>query len=225
MRIRLAALCFLVASCSAPTKPCEGVTCSAGKVCNPLNGLCIAGDGGTANGGGTGGGGTAGGTGGGTVDAGIACTPACTGLQKCDTSTGQCVSCLSNADCACPAPLCLEGLCRGIPASDGGVVAPIPGESCATAAPLALPGCTLPRSATFRVDLSARADDDHGVCSASAGGGRDLVYLLTLDATYDVDVSAAPVAGSMAEPLVYVRKAPCTGGQELACMEIGRAHV
>jgi hypothetical protein len=211
---------LLITACSAPTGLCDKVKCATGKVCDPVNGLCVADDAGTQDAGVDAG--TDAGTDGGRPDAGLTCDPTCTAPQKCDPNLGRCVSCLTNRDCACPTPVCVSGTCLApVIDPDAGVAQPIPGESCVDAAPIALSGCTLPRTVTFQVDLASRNDDDHGVCSAAGGGGRDLVYLLTIDQTYDIDVTVAPAPGSMAEPVVYVRKAPCVGGQELACFEGG----
>jgi hypothetical protein len=222
--------------CTGSSNLCAQVKCKPGKVCNPLNGVCEAGDGGTGGGGGgagggggTAGGAAAGGTGGG---GGLTCTPACPSYQHCDSSSGQCVQCVTSADCACPTTECVSHICRTpVPSDAGTVVTPPAGESCAAAQPFSFSGCTLPRSISFSVDLSGHSDDEQGVCSAAGGKGRDLVYVLRLDAmplgntdggldTFDLDVTVTPSPGSTAEPVVYVRRMPCTG-QELACVDSG----
>lgn len=215
---------FLTAAgCTGSSQLCAQVKCGAGKVCNPASGFCEAGDGGVTD---------AGSADSGTADAGmndagsagdggIACVPACSGTQKCDPASGRCVECLTNRDCACPAPACVNGSCLTPAPSDAGLVnAPPAAESCGAARPFTFLGCTLPRSFTFRVDLSGRSDDEQGVCSAAGGQGRDLVYVLSLEATYDLDVTVTPVGAGTAEPVVYVRRMPCSG-QELACTDSG----
>lgn len=218
---RLLALILLMSACSGPADPCAQVRCSVGRVCESSTGRCVAIDAGDVTDAGT----DAGVTDAGVPDAGpfgdggLDCTPACSGASKCDPSSGRCVQCLSDRDCACPAYACVNNLCLQ-PAVDPDagtpVVSPPPAESCAAAQPFSFFGCTVPRSFKFRVNLAGRADEEQGVCSAPAGGGRELVYVLSLEATYDLTVSAAPVNGSGAFPLVYVRRMPC-GGQELAC--------
>ena len=210
-----------VAGCSGTSNPCAKVQCGAGRTCDMTNGRCVTVDGGTGGGGGgdAGGAGGGGATAGGNGDGGLECNPPCTGVTKCDPAQGRCVACLSNADCSCPNPLCLAGNCVGVAPDDGGIrPEPPSAEACAQATPFDFFGCG-PRSFRFRTTLSG-ADDEQGVCSAANGQGRDRVFVLRLDATYDLRLDVAPVGGSSVEPVVYVRRMPCDG-QELACVDSG----
>lgn len=218
---RFLALILLMSACSGPSDPCAQVKCAVGRVCDSATGRCLLVDAGDVTDAGTDAGSADAGPpdAGPSGDGGISCTPACTGVTKCDPSSGQCVQCITDRDCSCPAYACVNNMCLQ-PAVDPDAgpltVFPPEAESCATAQPFTFLGCTLPRAFKFRVNLSGRGDEEHGVCSAALGGGRELVYVLSLDATYDLTVSAAPVNGSGAYPLVYVRRMPC-GAQELAC--------
>lgn len=219
----LACLILLVTACSPPVDVCANLICGVGQTCDPRSGLCVridAGnvtdsgteDAGVPDGGGQGGGGGGGG-----------CTPACTGSDKCDPSSGRCVQCLDDRDCSCPAFRCVNNFCT-TPAMDPDagplMVTPPQAESCTSAQPFSFLGCTVPRSFQFRTNLGVVMDNEQGVCSAAQGGGRDLVYVLTLEATYDLTVTVTPVNGSGAHPIVYVRRMPCAG-QELACVNGG----
>jgi hypothetical protein len=225
----LIAAAVAAAGCTGSSNLCARVKCGDGKVCNPDNGRCVASDGGGAGGaggsaGGTAGGGAtaggsggAGGTGGGTVG----CNGACVAPQKCDTVNNRCVACLSDSDCQCDAsggiPTCVNGSCVSRAPPDGGLmVVPPAGESCSTAPAFTFRGCMLPRSFTFRASLGGHPDDEEGVCSVTGASGRDLVYRLSLEAKYDLDVTATPVGSPQVEPIIYLRKFSCSG-QELAC--------
>lgn len=204
-------------ACDTPS-PCGKVKCEAGRICNPATGACAidpnaadagpdAGlDAGTADGGVDAG-----------VDAGAACDPACAAGTVCDPSTFKCVGCLGNADCSCPTPLCDAATLTCVAPSDAGFPQPLIAESCATAAELPFPPCAA--STRFRVDLGPLRDDEQGTCSGAGAAGRDAVFLLTLDAGYDVSVSATAPAGSAAQPVTYLRAAPCQAGAELVCRD------
>jgi hypothetical protein len=176
------------------------VKCDGDRVCDEATGACVRTDAGVVDDGGT-------------TDAGpIACSPACTSPQVCDTTSGRCVECVSNSDCSCPTTQCnAQGLCEA-PTGDAGV--PAGGEACTSALSVNTCGQTL----SFSVDLSTARDDVVGSCGLASGGGKDLLWALELDSTYDVRVTAKKATGSQAEPVVSLRR-NCDQGQELACSD------
>lgn len=192
----------LLGACGPTRSPCATVTCEDGRVCDEATGACLATDGGVTDGG------TDAGADGGTS----ACVPDCVAPQVCDTNTGRCVECLSNAYCACPTTTCsVDGLCV-LPDADAGV--PSGGEACASAPVVNTCGQNL----TFTADLGAANDDVVSSCGNASGGGRDLLWTFRLDATFDVRVTAKASAASPAEPVVSLR-ANCDMDQELACSD------
>jgi len=204
----------VLSACTGGTNLCERVTCPGDRVCEAATGRCLPGDAGTPD---------AGTPDAGEPDAGrTGCEPPCSAAQRCDVAANRCVQCLADSDCSCPTPACSNNFCIGRPPDDGGIKPALPSaESCAAAAPSTVPGCELPRSYRFRVNLNGN-DDEQGICSARMGLGRDFVYVLRLDATYDLKVDVTPTPGSPAQPVVYIRRMPC-GGQELACSDTGAA--
>ena len=208
-------LCVVAASgCSSSGDPCRTVTCSHGRVCEKETGACVKDpnppdaavvDSGTADAGG--------------VDAGVlGCLPACGAGTVCDPVSLNCVQCVSNAQCACPAALCdpVSHSCVEALPDAGTFVQPI-GESCANALVISFPICS-PNLTTFQVDLTPLADNETGTCS-SAAGGRDAVFLLNVPSLKDVKVTTSQPAGSGAQPVVYLRMSPCATGAELACRD------
>ncbi|MBX7099316.1 MAG: hypothetical protein K1X89_16505 [Myxococcaceae bacterium] len=148
----------------------------------------------------------------------------CSGAAHlCDVATRQCVACQVDGDCPMSAPLCSAGKqCVGCTSSaqcgGGTVCSPsgtctAPPESCGTAQLLPLPA--LGTALTFDVDTSLAADDEHLSCNAS--GGAELVYRLALPAGAVVSVTATRPPGSLANPVLAVRGAPCASAAELAC--------
>lgn len=193
-------------ACSPARSKCANVICSGNRVCDESSGACLPVDGGTPD---------AGGQDAGQQDGGVTgCVPACTGSSKCDLTTGQCVECLSDADCACPVPVCSAAKVCSAAAPDAGLAIPPAGETCETAPALRTCGGTV----TFSVDLTNARDDVEARCLAPSSGGHDVLYSLVLDATFDVRVTARPPTGSRAQPIVSLRRA-CDAAQELACSD------
>ncbi len=214
MRYLLAPL-LVLCGCPGPADLCSKVTCPNDRTCEESTGRCLAKDAGVTDAGQPDSGQPG-------PDAGAVCPVACAAPKYCDFAAGRCVDCLTDAHCQCPTPACNAGFCVARPADDGGIKPALtPAESCATATPFTFPGCDVPRSYRFRVNLTG-ADDEQGVCSARMGLGRDFVYVLSLEATYDLRVDVRPTLGSPAQPVVYIRRMPC-GGQELACSGSGAA--
>jgi hypothetical protein len=86
------------------------------------------------------------------------------------------------------------------------------GDSCAQ--PLAL-NVTPGTPHTFQVDTVSATDAHQGTCHASASGGRERVYQLTLTAAQDIQVDAVGQGG--VDPVLYLRASPCASGTELSC--------
>lgn len=107
---------------------------------------------------------------------------------------------------------------------DGGVDAgpPPTGESCTDPIPVEFTDGG--SSVTFRIDTLGRAGDHNGtgLCdsnSTASQSGAELVYSLTLTATRTVNVVAAPVSGTSADAVLYVRDSPCSTGTQRACSD------
>jgi hypothetical protein len=205
-----------ITACENSSNLCKRVICEANRVCDPANGSCVARDGG---GGGGGGGGA---SDSGEVDAGrdggsSLCTPACASGTVCDPGSLKCVGCLTSANCACPTPICELGTLKCIAPSDAGVPPPTASDSCAGAAVIPFPACG--NSTTFRVDLGPLANDLQGSCNARGSGGHDAVFLVELTEVSDVRVTSTPQSGGNAQPVTYLRMAPCALGDELVCRD------
>ncbi|MCC6332651.1 MAG: hypothetical protein IT380_01530 [Myxococcales bacterium] len=191
----------LFGACGPTRSKCATVTCDGNRVCDEATGACVRGDGGVTDGGVDAG-----------TDAGSTCVPDCVAPQVCDTATGRCVECFTDNDCACPATVCrASGACE-LPGPDAGL--PAGGESCTTA--LAINSCG--QNFSFTANLSAARDDVVGSCGQAAGGGKDLLWVLRLDATLDVTITARRSSGSLAEPVVSLRR-DCDDERELACSD------
>ncbi|MEW5739696.1 MAG: hypothetical protein AB1938_12255 [Myxococcota bacterium] len=216
MRSRLTAVAavltslFVVASfgaCGPTRSKCATVTCDGNRVCDEATGACVRVDGGMPMDGGVDSGVDAG------LDAGQVCVPDCVAPLRCNATTGQCVECFSSSECACPTTVCsAAGVCE-LPAPDAGLVPP-GGESCTTA--LTIDSCG--QSVTFTADLSAARDDVVASCGEASGGGKDLLWAVRLDTAMDVRVTARRPAGSLAEPVISLRR-NCDPSEELACVD------
>lgn len=198
---------FTVAGCLPSPPPCARIKCDEGYECVEATGACrYVGfpptDAGTRDGG---------------TDAGAVCTPSCATGQVCDPVSKACVQCVTNADCACPTPVCASATqtCVAGSPTDGGTPVFAPGESCSDAPRLNIPNCGT--TAQFTVDLAGFVDDEAGTCSTAAG--KDAVFLIPIDQTYDVRVTVTPAMGSSAQPVPYLRLTPCATGEELVCRD------
>lgn len=175
--------------------------------CEPTTALCFSSDGGrpllpdggTAGGGGGGsGGGAGGGTGGG---AGGGTGGGAGGGAGGGTGGG------TGTD---------GGTDAGVPL-DGGSG---PGDNCNSAIPvLFLDGGT---SVTFSIDTRGARNDFNGAFGTACrrlgnNNGNDLVYALTLTATRNVAVTAAPTGTQPPNVALYVNNSPCPGGSQRAC--------
>ncbi len=219
----LVVLCSLTA-CGVQRGICESVICEKNRVCDPMTGGCIGRDGGfvdagTPDAGAPDAGRDAGAPDAGRdagVDAGIPCVAGCGDAgQVCDTFSGSCVQCLTNAQCACPAALCDRQTRTCVTNLPDAGTQPI-GDSCADAPLISFPVCASSRT-TFRVDLGKLADDVQGTCSAATGLGRDAVFVLRVANSSDVKVTTTRAPGSTAQPVTYLRMSPCPTGAELVC--------
>lgn len=143
-------------------------------------------------------------------------------IPKCDLRDHTCQGCVANADCANPTPICALRQCQ--PCSTNaecgagrecdpllsGDCLPLP-DSCAN------PKAILPSgsgTASFTAEPGQAIDDTAGTCNAA---GPELVYTFTTTAAKDLTVSVAPLSGSAAKPVVYLRGPSCTAGPQAAC--------
>lgn len=140
-------------------------------------------------------------------------------LPVCDVRTNTCVGCVSTADCANPLPICDAQQClpcttsaecgrgRECSATTGDCV-PL-NDTCATAKAL-LPAGT--GTSSFSLEPGQGIDDTAGSCNTV---GPELVYAFTTSTAQALTVTAAPLAGSAARPVLFLRSA-CLGAQQ-AC--------
>ncbi|MEW6434470.1 MAG: hypothetical protein AB1730_23460 [Myxococcota bacterium] len=143
-------------------------------------------------------------------------------VPRCDLRDHTCQGCVANADCANPTPICLMRQCQ--PCSSNaecgagrecdpllsGDCLPLP-DSCAN------PKAILPSgsgTASFSAEPGQAIDDTAGTCNAA---GPELVYTFTTTAVKDLTVSVAPLSGSAAKPVVYLRGPSCSSGPQTAC--------
>ena len=141
-------------------------------------------------------------------------------IPVCDLRTLTCVGCVSGADCANPNPVCdvtqqclpcnTSAECgQGRECNLGtGDCVPL-NDTCATARVILPSGSG---SLSIGAEPGQAIDDTAGSCNAS---GPELVYTFTTTSAQQLTVSAAPVAGSSARPVLFLRSS-CTGSQ-LAC--------
>lgn len=143
-------------------------------------------------------------------------------VPRCDVRDFTCQACVSNADCANPTPVCAARQCLPC-ASDAecgpgrecdrmlsGDCLPLP-DSCAN------PRVILPAglgATSFTAEPAQAIDDVTGSCGP---GGPELVYAFTTGAVRSLAVTVAPLAGSLARPVVFLRASPCGAGAEAAC--------
>jgi len=90
------------------------------------------------------------------------------------------------------------------------------GETCATAQLINVPATGT--VVTLTPDVSKAQDDVDGSCNALMKG-PELVYRLPMPAGTRLTAVATRPAGSIANPVLYLRTGPCTGGTELACSD------
>jgi hypothetical protein len=100
-------------------------------------------------------------------------------------------------------------------AGTGGGAAVLP-DTCATAQAITMPA--MGGQMSFTADTSMAHDDEDGTCNAQAKG-PELVYKLSMLAGTKVTAVATRPAGSLANPVLYLRASPCSGGTELACSD------
>lgn len=141
-------------------------------------------------------------------------------VPVCDLRVSRCVGCVAGANCANPLPVCDAtqqcvqcntnadcGAGRECSALNGECTAL--NDTCASARAI-LPAGTGGISIT--AEPGQAIDDTAGTCNAS---GPELVYSFTTTVTQALTVAVAPLTGSSARPVVYLRGA-CTG-TELSC--------
>jgi hypothetical protein len=143
-------------------------------------------------------------------------------ISRCDPRDRTCQACVASADCANPTPICAMRQCQ--PCSSNAECGP--GRECdpqLSGDCLALPdSCANPRAilpsgagtASFTAEPGQAIDDTAGSCGAA---GPELVYVFTTSTVKDLTVSVAPLAGSLARPVVYLRGPSCTGGPQVGC--------
>lgn len=140
-------------------------------------------------------------------------------VPVCDVRTSTCVGCVSTADCSNPWPICDAQQClpcttsaecgRGRECSAStGECAPL-NDTCATAKVI-LPAGT--GTTSFSLEPGQGIDDTAGSCNPA---GPELVYAFTTSSLQALTVTAAPLAGSTARPVLFLRAA-CLGAQQ-AC--------
>ncbi len=195
------ALALLVAvgglSACETTNPCFKIRCEAPKECNPDRGLCELPQG--YDGGPT------------TADAGLDCPSSCVSPMLCNRATGECVQCLTAANCACPTPLCLANTCQA-DLADAGVIAAA--DTCASATTSVACG---PKVFDVDVDLATMKNELQASCAAPDAGGNDAVFNLTLGTASDVRVTVTSGGGS-AVPVIALRT-QCSAAVDLACAD------
>lgn len=192
----------LSGACGPTVPPCAKVKCESPKTCNATTGACELPAG------------YDGGRGGGTAqDAGLDCSPACTGATTCDRGTGRCVQCLTSAQCACPTPICANNACVA-DLEDAGVI--VPSETC-VAAPTAI-ACG-PKTFDVDVNLATKGRDVQTACAAPDAGGADVMFNVVLGVASDLRVSVAAGPGG-AQPVAALRTA-CSTDVDLACVDSG----
>ncbi|MDP1829706.1 MAG: hypothetical protein Q8L48_40950 [Archangium sp.] len=140
-------------------------------------------------------------------------------LPTCDLRTNTCVGCVSTANCTNPLPICDAQQClpcntsaecgQGRECNFGsGECNPL-NDTCATARTL-LPAGT--GTSSISAEPGQGIDDTAGTCNTA---GPELVYTFTTTTLQALTVTVAPVAGSLARPVAFLRSG-CTGTQ-LAC--------
>lgn len=142
-------------------------------------------------------------------DGGVECGGRCEGVTPiCDPNTGTCVQCLIDAHCSGGTPTCDPATWTCVPPN---------GETCAGALSISVaPG----QSTSFVVDTSGKRNDVSGSCNLDTpNGDAELVFRLTLTQTQDITVQARAQSGSAADPVLYLRKAPCETATELRCVD------
>ncbi|MFZ5439119.1 MAG: hypothetical protein ACOZQL_03880 [Myxococcota bacterium] len=141
-------------------------------------------------------------------------------VPVCDLRVRQCVGCVASSDCANPTPVCDAtqqcvpcntsaecGLGRECSASTFECV-PL-NDTCATAKSILAAGTG---QYILALEPAQALDDTAGSCNAV---GPELVYTFTTTTVQQLTVSVAPLAGSSARPVVYLRSA--CGSGEVAC--------
>ncbi|MHB8877570.1 MAG: hypothetical protein ACYC8T_28090, partial [Myxococcaceae bacterium] len=142
---------------------------------------------------------------------------------KCDLLQDLCVGCLANADCANPTPVCAPvqqclpcntaAECGAGRSCDAlGRCNPLP-DACGTEGVLTFSGGL--GTVSFSAEPALAIDDTSGTCNAA--GGPELVYRFTTSAVRDLSVTVARLAGSQAQPVVYLRGPSCTAGPQPGC--------
>ncbi len=144
---------------------------------------------------------------------------------RCDPVRNLCFGCLSNADCANPTPVC-AGTFDCQPCNTSAECGP--GRACDVLGRCnALPdSCANPQglnlldgglgTVSFSAEPGAAIDDYQGTCNVT--GGPELVYSFTTAGPRDLSVSVAPLTGSAAQPVVFLRGVnACPGTVEQSC--------
>ncbi len=88
-------------------------------------------------------------------------------------------------------------------------------DVCANAVPIQLTGNT----ASFTVDTFPANDDYQGSCNTIQKNSPEVVYRLTLASTASVSITSREPDGGTADPVIYLRAAPCETGVELDCQD------
>ena len=140
-------------------------------------------------------------------------------VPVCDVRVNSCVGCVSTAHCVNPLPICDAQQCLPCNTSaecgQGRECAFATGncdplnDTCATARAI-LPSGT--GTSSIASEPGRGIDDTAGTCNAA---GPELVYSFTTTAVQTLTVTAAPLAGSFARPVLYLRSG-CLGTQQ-AC--------
>ncbi|MFZ5468085.1 MAG: hypothetical protein ACOZIN_01500 [Myxococcota bacterium] len=92
---------------------------------------------------------------------------------------------------------------------------PPPNDLCTGARAISFP--TGASTVRFVIDTAPGRDDYSGSCNPFEPQSPEAVYLLSLSATRQVTITTAAVDGGTADPVLYLRQAPCESGSELAC--------
>ncbi len=141
-------------------------------------------------------------------------------VPVCDLRVKQCTGCVAGANCSNPVPVC-DATQQCVPCNTSGECgagrecSALTGEctslndTCASARAI-LPTGT--GSISISADPGQAIDDTAGSCNAN---GPELVYSFSTTTVQSLTVAVAPLLGSSARPVVFLRGA-CTGAQ-LAC--------
>lgn len=90
-------------------------------------------------------------------------------------------------------------------------------DACSLARPVLFSGGAT--TVSFPVDFTGANDDFSGSCNGQVPDSPERAFRFVLSAAKTVHIESRPVDGGTADPVIYLRKAPCGSGVELACSD------